>query len=443
MEYMKTISRVARSIKETDIKVLYSNLMGTGFLFIFGSSTINQIVSFAYSIIIVRLIPKANYGVYSYAFTIYSFFILLSGFGIVQAIVQIGSENADNDEKITDLVQYGTNSGVKINCLLSVLILSTALFIRLPIQGSNTLLGLLFLLPILSVIKDIQKTSLRIRFRNKEFAKANTVDTILITFFTILGALVFQEKGMILSQYAAAALIILLLWKTSGVPNLRKTTQVSQKEKIDIWKISGISMLNSGLSLLLPLVGTFILGIISADENMIASYRVASVIPTALNFIPSALMVYAYPYFAKHKDERAWVIKHYSLLVSSACALLLIITLGGQIFARQIISIIFGSQYAEAIVPFRILMISFFVNGTFNIIPGNLLVTQRRLKINLLTGITGTIISILANFLLIPRFASEGAAISQLLSVGVTGAMLTLWFIHIIRSIKPGLSQQT
>lgn len=55
------------------IKTLVSKLRASGFFHVFGSTVINKIVVFASGLILVRILSKADYGVYTYANNIYSF----------------------------------------------------------------------------------------------------------------------------------------------------------------------------------------------------------------------------------------------------------------------------------------------------------------------------------------------------------------------------------
>lgn len=419
-----------------NLKIMVSKLMNTGFFHIFGSSTINKIVNFAYGILIVRIIPKENYGIYSYANTVYSVFMLLSGFGIVSAIIQVASEKADNIDELTKISQYGMLFGIKFNFILSGLILVLAYFIPLPITGSNQLLIIMSFLPILTIIKEIQKIELRVSLRNIEYSRYNTIDSVLIALGTVCGAIIFQEKGMILSHYIVAIIMILVLKKATKIPSKATHLSLKSSDKNDIFKIAGISTLTNSLSQLLSLLGTLILGIIVTDPSIVASYKIASIIPTALNFIPGALMIYAYPYFARNKGNRVWVVASYKNLMIYGSLFFLFISLIVIVLASPIIEIVFGPDYLEATTSFRILMVSFFIGSTFRTIAGNLLVTQRKLLLNLANGLICTTISILLNVILIPKFGSEGAALSQLITIATSGALYTIWFIKVLGRIE-------
>ena len=63
---------------------------------------------------------------------------------------------------------------------------------------------------------------------------------------------------------------------------------------------------NNSLATILSLLGTTILGMIISDSEVIASYKVALTLPSALLFIPQAVMIFALPYFIRHKDDYVW-----------------------------------------------------------------------------------------------------------------------------------------
>jgi len=412
-----------------------SSLARTGFFHIFGSNTINQIVQFAHGILIVRVISKTEYGIYGYASNVYYFFLLLSGFGTVSAIIQLASEYSKDIAKTKSLFQFGYRFGLGFNVFLSAAILLASLLLPLPIEGSGILLGMMFLLPVFHIYKDLQVIWLRVHLKNKEFGTVNTINAVLVGAMTILGAWLFQARGIIIGHYLVAVFMILLLRNYYQVPFFRKADPLSRDDRKDLFQIAGISTLNNALSQMLSLLGTFMLGLIIADADSIAGYKVASVIPMALNFIPGSLMLYAYPYFARNKDNREWVISKYRLIMIYTGLVNLLIALFGILLAEPIVRIIFGRQYLDAVIPFRILMASYYISGTFRTIAGNLLVTQRKLKVNLVNGIIGGLSSIVLNALLIPVYGSVGAAWSYLLTMIISGIHLSVYFLNVIRRI--------
>lgn len=171
-----------------DYKEKAGQLFKTGFFHIFGSNSINQVVRFAYGILIVRVIPKANFGIFNAADNIYVLVLLLSGLAIDSAVLQLSSEQQEDTKRTERLLQYGYRYGLKVNTVLSAVILLIALFIPLPVAGSAPLLAMMTLLPLLDIIKRMQVIYLRVTLQNKAFAKVNTLDTVIVSALTVICA---------------------------------------------------------------------------------------------------------------------------------------------------------------------------------------------------------------------------------------------------------------
>ena len=69
---------------------IITKFKNTGIVHLFGSSVINKVLGFVSSFILVRLIPKADYGVYSNADNIISMFCIFEGLGMTTTWLQFG-----------------------------------------------------------------------------------------------------------------------------------------------------------------------------------------------------------------------------------------------------------------------------------------------------------------------------------------------------------------
>lgn len=410
------------------LKMAGGKLVNTGFFHIFGSSTINKVIGFVSSWVIVRIISKPEYGVYTKANNIYSFFLLLSGLGIASAVLQICSES--NDEKRrNDFYCFGMRFGLKINLLLALLIACVGLFVPLSIEGSNRLLVMMCGLPIALIIPEMQLLYLRSTMQNKSFSKANTFCCVVHMLLSCLFAFVWKAPGLVFANYLSYAITAFFIAKRYNAPAVCRKVRLAREDKKTLFSIALISMLNSGLSQLMYLLDVFVLGVFVPDSSVIASYKIATNIPTAMSFIPSALVVYLYPYFARHKDDRKWLIRSYEKMVISFGLFNICISAGLFLLATPIIRILFGAQYLDAVIPFRILSISYFFSATFRTISGNLIVTQRKLKFNLFMAVISSAMNTALNVIMIQKWQSIGAAIATLVTCFVTGLASTIYLL--------------
>ena len=75
------------------------SLFRNGFFHIFGSSVIAQIGGLISSALVIRFLPKENYGSYVEANNLYSYFAIFIGMGLTNAVMQFCNERIPDEEK--------------------------------------------------------------------------------------------------------------------------------------------------------------------------------------------------------------------------------------------------------------------------------------------------------------------------------------------------------
>ena len=416
------------------IKKSISKLGSTGFFHVFGTTAMNKIISFASGIILVRLISKSEYGVFSYANNLLNLFMIACGFGAASGILQMCSERREEQEK-RQLYTYASRSSFLANCCLGACILFVAFFVPLKIEGANRCLGMMAFLPIFSYTYEMQVFYLRTQRRNKEYSYANTFSTLVIFLLSCCLSYFFSITGLVAAKYISFTLSALfILWRFRVEYPITKKAQVSPEIKKQFWSISMISMLNNGVSSLMYLLDIFVLGIVVPDSMIIASYRIATTIPTALAFIPAAVITYIYPYFAQKKEDKHWVLRRYFQITavlgigSAAIATFMFF------FAPSIIRLVFGSAYVDCVPAFRILSLSFALSSTFRILPGNILVTQRKLKFNLFVAFLSSAINTALNVVMINAYGAVGAACATIITVAISSVLNVYYLIRVLKT---------
>ena len=413
-------------------------LLKTGFLYVFGSSVINKLINFLSSIVLVRILTKTEYGVFAYAWNIYSLLILLEGIGMSSAVLQLSSENTNDRAKVKGVFEYGTKFGTVFNLFLTLAMVAIGIFIPFEIEGTGVLLVLLAALPavqflFVSIINTVRAVKL-----NKNYSVLTTTHTALTFFMCVIGAYLLREKGLVLGYYVANALAVILCINVFR-KNFESKTPLDSTDKKAMRSIAFISMCNNSLSQLLYLAGTFVLGIIMPDEAIIANYKVATVIPTALSFIPGVMVTYLYPYLAEHRDDAKWCLKTCKTVFLGMGAINAFITVVLVIFGELVIKIFFGAQYLDTLPIFRLLVINYFFSGTFRVLAGNLLITQRKLKFNLYVGILTGSLNIVADIVFISWWGVMGAAYATILVVLISGALNTGYLFYTLnKKLKTG-----
>ena len=345
-----------------EIRALISGISKKGFFHIFSADILNNLIGFANSLILIHVLSKAIYGEWAYAMNNLSFFLLLSGLGVNNGILYYSALSDTHNEK-QSIFKFGLSFGIIFNFIIGILIFLTTYLFTFPIQGSVTILRSLSLLPVLYIVQDSIKAYLRANLRNKEFSYVTSFNSLCLFIFIILGSLYYGVQGAIyafyLSYFLSVSFGLLLYFRSKKI--YKHVYILTHSFKKDFIKYSATCSLTNSISSLLYVLDIFLIGIILKDEAILASYKTATLIPFALSFIPLSIMTFAAPYVIKMSREHDQL-KNYSIILKKYLFVInLIISSALFILAPFIIPILFGEEYLDSIVPFRILVFGYLI----------------------------------------------------------------------------------
>lgn len=406
------------------VKELYSK----GFFHIIGSNILNKIMQFCSGIFIVRVLTKEEFGIFTYAQNLLAFFLLINGLGITSGFLQYGSRNSDNEELKNSIANYSLKYGVGINLLISFLIIIYSIFGKFKVEEARIIFRLMLFFPIIALVIEIVQIYLRVNLKNKEMAKISNLNTFFNLMGMLLGGYIYGIIGLVVGKYIGNLISIFNCWKYLKIIYLNNILKVSQELKKEMIKFSIVAVFNNGISQLLYIIDIFLIGIIIADKNIIASYKTATLIPFALNFIPLSVMTYLYPYIAKNIENKFILRGYLKQLLVYLSGINLIISIVLILFSELIITIIFGKNYLDSQNIFIILSIGYFIAGTFRIPFGNMLAAMGKLKCNFYTTLFSGVLNIMLDITFIKKYGSVGAAIATV-SIFIFSSILGGYFI--------------
>lgn len=387
-------------------------LLRTGFFSIFFSNVLCKVLTFIGGMAIVRIFSKSDYGAYIYVTNCYGMLMLLGDLGCSVASMQFCNENYDNPEKFSAYFTYGFKRGILFSVLTSFLLLLSPLFYPFKTQQAAKLTQLLFFMPILGTVNSFLLANLRIHLKNALFAAINIYQAIVHYLVILPMSYWIGVTGAIISNYIISILVLLF-----GIAVSRKLLEypwrednLNRREKKSFLKLAFGSQLNNGTANILMLLDVFLIGVIIGDDEIISSYKVATTIPTALNFIPTAVMVYVTPYFARYNQDKQWIRRNYFKLILGSAIGNLTITSGCILIAQWIIPMIFGRQYIDAVPCFLVLMVGYFFGATFQIPSQNIIYTQRKVRVNIVITFICGVANCVLDVMMILGFGSIGAA---------------------------------
>ena len=180
---------------------------------------------------------------------------------------------------------------------------------------------------------------------------------------------------------------------------------------------------------------TVMLGFMLTDKDVgyyNAAVRIKSILVSVVTSLGAVLLPRA-SYYVEHgqvKDFHRVSRKAINFVFLAAVPLSLYFIL----FARQGIFFLSGEAYAGSILPMQIIMPTLLFIGLSNILGIQILVPMGREKVVLYSEITGAVVDVICNAVLIPRYAAAGAAVSNL---AAEASVLLVQFIALRREIIP------
>lgn len=401
-----------RVINETILK-----LKRTGFFSIFISNVFSKVIAFLGNIFIVRILSKNNYGIYAYAINAMTMLYIFNDFGASNAALQNLTEANNDKERQKAILKYALKVGLIGSLLSGILILLSPLFYPFEIVEAKYYVPILCLIPLLSNVNAFISIVLRANFENRKFAILNFSKTAFSYIFLIILSLLFGIIGAIISQYCYTILelILGLIFAKSVLGKFDNKQKMGRKEQKDFLKYAFSTQINSTLSSILLNIDLFLIGIMIANPEIIATYKVATAIPMALSFLPTCVMIYVLPYFVKNNKNYDWIKRNYKRLISYGAIAYGLLTIILCLFSKVIFNLLYGQEYNNAIIAFNILMIGFFFSSTIKIPSNNILYSMRKLKINLIVTISSAILNLLLNVIFINLIGMNGAAITTTL----------------------------
>lgn len=412
-----------------NIKQKILHLFKTGFFHVFGVNFLGKALAFGGSVLLVRLLSKEDYGAFTYAWNLVSIAFLFSGIGMEPGVLQLCSERSGDETFARAAYSYAVRRGSVVDLILAAVLLYIGTFVPLKIEAARPLLQAMCLLPLAHYLYGVSAAYLRSQMRNQHYAILMFCNAATLLVGICLLVYLFRLPGIVASYYLSYlvpfALAVFMLKLRVG-----SSAALDGESRKNLLRVSLISMCTNSLSQLLYLLDVFILGIVDSQEVILASYRTATIIPNALIFIPTALATYAYPYFAQNRHDGAWCMKHYKLALLALGAVNAMITLVLVCGAPLIIRIFFGADYLDAVPMFRVLSVNYFITGTFRIISGNLLASQRKLRFNLCVAVLSGLVNIVADVILIRRWGSMGAAYAAMLVVILASVLNVMYLIR-------------
>lgn len=420
-----------------NIKESKKFVIDIGWVFLGNVSIIG--VTLLQRLFIARFMGAEELGAFSLIMSIFAIGTALIAFGIPAALTKYISEIKNQYQKLKDLSSLGLIItgvfGILTSCFF--LLISSRLSALLNISRFSHIVILLALIFPFSTLFYTSLAILNGKREMKSYFLFQTLQNLLYLLITII----FLLLGFGLKS------ILLALWLSVLITNI----MLIFKKHLYIASINVVKLLNEakqlirfGTKVLLTdlvnqvnvYIDTLLLGFFHSPEN-VGYYAVALSILQLIWIIPGCIQKITYPtvseYWARNdKLNLNRIINktiHYSFLVA------IILGVGISIFARGIITIIFGKGFEAAIIPIQILILGFVVNGTLTKSIGGTMAAINRPDLDLKIDTITVLMNILLNLYLIPQYGIIGAAIAKTMSL-ISHSVIYVYLCFSIAKLK-------
>lgn len=391
-----------------NLKLLIAKLRSDFFIVLL-ANIFSYFIAFSGSVIYVRLLGKSDFGLYTFAFNIISLFLLVNGFGAASGVLQYVSR-ARNQEEQLNYLRFAFHGGMIFNLVIGVLIVAYALIMPLPIPAARPVLLAMALFPLGRLYIDIFQAFFRATGQNKLQAEFSILNNTILLVVNIIGIAIFKLYGLIYFTYIGYGIMLVFSAWRFRLPKLFNSFCYSTVKISEFISYSFFTTLSNAFSGLLFVLDIIIIGYVVKDPQLIAVYRVATIIPFAINFIPNIAINYYYPEFAKNAENpqkirslARWVSLR-MFLFSGLVSLILII------FAQPIINLIFGHEYSQSIVPFQIISFGYWIIATFRTVNGNIIAALGKAKLSFYLTSIILLTNIGVTYFMVVRYSIIGAA---------------------------------
>lgn len=389
----------------------------------------SKILTYVYRIIIARQFGPEEYGLFSLAVMILGWFVAVFSFGLVDGIIRYVSLYRGKKEinKIHYIIKITTTfllfSGISSCILLFILseYISLNLFHNPDLivylkWFSISIPFFIFASTFLSILQAFEKINWYSFIRN---VLDISVKLIAILIFISLG---FKTNAIIFSYILGILSMLLFSYylvkvKLSEV-FMKYTLEKKLKKRIvkDLFSYSWPLMFLSVVAFIFSWVDSFAIGYFK-NVTDVGIYNAAVPLASLLIIVPSLFIQLFFPMITKEfSRNKISLIKDISKQVAKWIFLLnlplLIIMI---LFPGAIINLFFGPEYLSAAWALRFLSIGTFFYSIF-IISANLLSMAGRSKTVLFNILVSSIINLILNILLVPKYGISGAAFSTMIT---------------------------
>ncbi|MGI8873790.1 MAG: oligosaccharide flippase family protein [Egibacteraceae bacterium] len=369
--------------------------------------------SAAFFIVMARQLGPDDFGAFVFALSLSTVFILASGFGTEELVSR---EVARDPERVHS---YLANV-VAIKGLSSVVLL-LAVFVTVNLTGQSPDARLAtYIVAVGVAVENLGRTW------NSVFTAYERLAMISISL--VVQRTLTAAVGIALLLSGSGLITVSIVFSAGAVLGLLVTTQVLHRFVVVVrWRLDRsmwLPLVRAGVPIglvtlvftVLMRVDVVLLGVLTGgeDNNEVGFYGAAFRLVEATLFISWAFSSSVLPWLAR-RDDRAAIARGYELGAKVITAVLMPIGLGFVLLAPELVALLYGSGYDDAVLPLRLLGVMTLLYGISSLTATVLISRDRPLEFGRVLALVA-VENVVLNVILIPRYGADAAAFNAALS---------------------------
>lgn len=394
-------------------------------------STLPKIVKNATSMVVANIITKLfaiftviylarylgveDFGKYNFVTTYFSFFIVLTTFGLDPVVIKEVARDKSMTDKIINNVSTIRVLTSFVSILLSIIVIKILDYPR-EIVFYIILASCTMAFQSLSyVYESLFQAYLKMQYYAISAVLYKLVFAIFVFIIIIMkGNLFHIILAFILSEFLRT--FIDLYYSRKFVKYKHLGLDINLKVWRSLIKQALPFILSAAFFIVYYRIDVLMLSSMKGD-NSVGLYSAAYKLTDPLLFLPAALSSTLMPVMSEQSTWGESTLKRtYITSMRYIFVLMAPITMGIYVLSEKIVMLFYGAEYLGSSIVLQILIWSLLFNS-LNSIQSSMLISIDKQKVNSLTIGIGCIVNIGLNLILIPRYDYIGAAIATLLSV--------------------------
>lgn len=374
------------------------------------SSFIFPLITFPY---VSRILLPEGTGKVSFATSLISYFLMFAQLGIPTYGVRACAKVRDNKEELSRTAQELLMINLVMSAISYVLLFLALAFVP-RLQEDRTL----YLVVSLTIL--FNAIGMEWLYKALEQYTYITVRSIIFKFVALVAMFALVHTR---DDYVIYGGITILAASASNIFNFFHAHKYISMKPVGAYRFKrhlravAVFFAMACASTVYTHLDTVMLGFMATDTDVgyyNAAVRIKSILVSIVTSLGTVLLPRASYYVEHGLMEDFWKISRKALnfVFVAASPLMLYFML----FAKQGIYFLSGEAYTGAILPMQIIMPTLLLIGLTNILGIQMLVPLGKEKVVLYSEIAGAVTDVILNALLIPQYASAGAAVGTLVA---------------------------